>query len=199
MINDGHGGSPPRAAPSAAAWLAGAVFTVTVGGGYVGFRVAASVDLGRQVGAGLIALAVVTGAAVVFSPCSFPLLVTLLGGLDRDDRVGERRSDGLRSALSIAAGAVVFLLLAGLAVGVAGEAVASAVKFSSTGGRLLRGGVAALLIGAGLVQLGVIAAPLSRVAAVAGPLERRRLAIAGSHRRGAQVLYGFAFVFAGFG
>lgn len=198
MINDGHGGCPPRAAPSAAAWLAGAVFTVTVGG-YVGFRVAASIDLGRQVGAGLIALAVVTGAAVVFSPCSFPLLVTLLGGLDRDDRVGERRSDGLGSALSIAAGAVVFLLLAGLAVGMAGEAVASAVKFSSTGGRLLRGGVAAVLIGAGLVQLGVIAAPLSRVAAVAGPLERRRLAIAGSHRRGAQVLYGFAFVFAGFG
>jgi cytochrome c biogenesis protein CcdA len=172
---------------------------ISIAGGYVGFRIAADLDLADQVGAGLIALAVVTGAAVVFSPCSFPLLVTLLGGSERHEMVEDRRSDGLRSALAIAAGAAMFLLLAGLAVGVAGEGVTSAVNFSSTGGRLLRSGVAAVLVGAGLIQLGVIHAPLSRVTVLAGPLERRRLAAAGSHRRRGQAIYGFAFVLAGFG
>ena len=191
--------SPPGAARSTAAWLVGAVVIVTIAGGYVGFRLAASLDLDQQVGAGLIALAVVTGAAVVFSPCSFPLLLTLLGGSDRHDAVGQRRADGLRSGLSIAAGAAVFLLLAGLVVGVAGEAAASEVNFSSTGGRLLRGGVAAVLVVAGLIQLSVIDASLSRVAVVAGPLERRRRAVAGGHRRRGEALYGFAFVLAGFG
>lgn len=199
MVNGGVTRSPSGAAPNIAVWLVGVVVMVTIGGGYVGFRLGASLDLDQQVGAGLIALAVVTGAAVVFSPCSFPLLVTLLGGSDQHDVAGQRRADGLRSGLSIAAGAAVFLVLAGLVVGVAGEAVASAVNFSSTGGRLLRGGVAAVLVVAGLIQLGVIHAPLSRVAVVAGPLERRRQAIAGSHRGRGQALYGFAFVLAGFG
>lgn len=171
---------------------------VTLTAGYLGFRLAAGLDLGDQAGAGLVALAAVTGAAVVFSPCSFPLLVTLLAGPDRQ-AARDRRLDGLRSALAIAAGAAAFLLLAGVTVGVAGEGLASAVNFSSTGGRLLRAAVAAVLVGAGLIQLGLVNAPLARVTVLAGPLERRRVATATSHRGRAQFLYGFAFVLAGFG
>lgn len=189
----------PTTTSTATAWLAAALVGVTIAGGYAGFLAAARLDLAGRTGAGLLALAAVTGAAVVFSPCSFPLLVTLLGGANRDDSIPRRRSEGFRSALAIAVGAAAFLLVAGVVVGMAGEGLASVVGFSSTGGRLLRGGVAAVLVGAGLIQLGVITVPLSRLAVVARPLERRRIAAAEDHRRIAQVVYGFAFVLAGFG
>lgn len=189
--------TPPRSSGLVAALAVGAV-GVALAAGYVGFRTAARLDLGGEAGAGLVALAAVTGAAVVFSPCSFPLVVTLLAGSDQQ-RERKRRSDGVRSALAIAAGSAAFLLLAGGAVGLAGEGLAATLSFSSPGGRLLRGGVAAVLVGAGLVQLGVIALPLARVAALAAPLEHRRAAVATTHRRRAQAMYGFAFVLAGFG
>ena len=180
-------------------WFLGfGVVIATVLAGYVGFRWAATLELSGQAGAGLVALAGVTGVAVVFSPCSFPLLVTLFAVPDQPQRA-ERSRDGVLSALAIATGAATFLLLTGVAVGVAGEGIASAVSFSSPLGRLLRGVVAVVLVTAGLVQLGVIAIPLSRFAGVAGPLERHRVSLATTHRRRAQVLYGFSFVVAGFG
>jgi hypothetical protein len=46
--------------------------TLVAVAGYGGFRLAAGLDLAAQTGAGVAALAVLTGFAVVFSPCSFP-------------------------------------------------------------------------------------------------------------------------------
>ena len=167
-------------------------------GGYAGFRWAAALDLSGQAGAGLVALAAVTGFAVFFSPCSFPLLVGMLAGPNVDPRQ-RRPGDAVRSALAVGLGASMFLLLVGAVVGLVGDGIADHVGFSTTGGRALRGTVAGVLVVAGLVQLGRVSVPLGRVVPLAGPLARRRVDVAARSRRGGQVLYGFGFVLAGFG
>lgn len=171
--------------------------TASALGGYGGFRWAATLDLGGQAGAGLIALAVVTGFAVFFSPCSFPMLITMLAGPTGDETENGQRHDGVRSALAVGFGASAFLLLTGAAIGLLGDGLADQVGFSTTGGRILRGVVAGVLVLFGLVQLGMIELPLAKLARLAGPLDRRRVAV--THRRRGQVLYGFGFVLAGFG
>ena len=92
-----------------------------------------------------------------------------------------------------------FLLGVGAGIGLIGEGLANSIGFDTTGGRILRAGVAGILIASGLVQLGLIRVPFWRVTRLAAPIERRRVALAGRHRRRAQMLYGFGFVLAGFG
>ena len=167
--------------------------------GYGGFRLAAQIDLGDQAGAGLIALAVITGFAVFFSPCSFPLLVAMLARpASAPDGIKGRR-DGLLTALTVGTGAALFLMIAGLLIGLAGEGLAQSVSFSTVPGRVLRAAVAAIILTAGLVQLGVVRLPLWRVTRLAGPIDRRRTSIADRHQHTAHLLYGFGFVLAGFG
>ena len=101
--------------------------------------------------------------------------------------------------MAIGAGAAAFLVVVGVVVGAVGEGVVRVVGFSTAGGRMLRGLVAAVVISAGLVQLGVIRLPLGRLTRLAQPIERQRISVADRHRRGAQALYGFGFVLAGFG
>ncbi len=167
--------------------------------GYAGFRYAARLDLGGEAGAGLAALAVVTGVAAFFSPCSFPLLVGLLVGSDTAAAGGRSRREGVTSAFAMGLGAAIFLVLTGAVVGLFGAGVAQNVNFSSPSGRILRGAVAVVIVGAGLVQLGVLQVSLARVTRLAQPIDRLRLAAATEHRRVAQGLYGFGFVLAGFG
>ena len=172
---------------------------VVAGAGYGGFRAAGRLDLGAEAGAGLIALAAVTGFAAFFSPCSFPLLLGLLAGSDRAGAGRRTRREGASTALAMGLGAAVFLLAVGVGVGLVGEGLVQSVGFSTTGGRFLRGLVAAVVIAAGLVQLGFIRLPFWRATRLAQPIERQRVAITGRHPRSADVLYGFAFVVAGFG
>ncbi len=167
--------------------------------GYGGPRLAARLDLGAEAGAGVVALAVVTGFAVFFSPCSFPLLVALLAGPDRAANARQRHRDSLTAALAMGAGASVFLLAVGVVVGLAGEAVVQSVGFSTAPGRVLRGAVSVIVIAAGLTQLGLIQLPFWRVTRLAQPIERLRISISDRHQHAAQVLYGFGFVVAGFG
>ena len=187
---------PPRA--SIRTFLTVGAVAVVGGAGYTGFRLAARLDLGGEAGAGLVALAAVTGFAAFFSPCSFPMLLGLLAGSARRE-AGPQRRDGVATALAMGVGASLFLLIFGAGVGLAGEGLARSVGFSTVGGRILRGFVAIVVITSGLVQLGRINVPLWRVTRVAQPIERKRIAIADRHRRGAEVLYGFGFVLAGFG
>jgi cytochrome c biogenesis protein CcdA len=167
--------------------------------GYSGFRFADWLDLGGEAGAGVIALAVVTGLAAFFSPCSFGFLLTLLAGPERAVTGGRRRRDGVAVALAIGAGASLFLLVVGVAVGLLGEGIVQSVGFSTTGGRVLRGAVASVVITAGLVQLGLISIPFWRVTRFSQPIDRRRVAVADRHQHRAHLLYGFGFVVAGFG
>lgn len=173
--------------------------TLVAVAGYAGFRFAARLDLGTEAGAGLVALAVVTGFAVFFSPCSFPLLVAMLAGPNRAVNAAQRRRESLTAAVAMGAGASLFLLAVGVVVGVAGEAIVHSVGFSTPRGRILRGAVAVVIIAAGLTQLGVLRLPFWRVTRLAQPIERRRVDLSGRHQHAAQVLLGFGFVVAGFG
>lgn len=195
-VDDARTTSPSRTSVETLLTVGAVVVVATAG--YTGFRFAARLDLGGEAGAGIVALAALTGFAAFFSPCSFPLLLGLLAGSDRAAASRPRR-DGVATALAMGAGAALFLLLFGVGVGLAGEGLAHSVGFSTVGGRILRGLVAAVVITSGLVQLGLLSIPLWRVTRIAQPIERRRLAIADRHVRGAEVLYGFGFVLAGFG
>jgi cytochrome c biogenesis protein CcdA len=184
---------------SARTLLTVAAVTLVAVAGYGGFRVAAGLDLAAETGIGLVVLAVITGFAVFFSPCSFPLLVAMLAGTDRAAATGRHRRDSLGVALAIGAGASIFLLTVGAVVGLLGEGVVRSIGFSTTPGRLLRGAVAVTIIAAGLTQLGVLRLPLWRIARFAQPIDRQRTKVAPTDRQAANVLYGFGFVIAGFG
>jgi cytochrome c biogenesis protein CcdA len=175
-----------------------AVLLVAIAG-YFGFRVATGLDISSETSAGLVALAAVTGFAAFFSPCSFALLLGLLAGSNTAAAGGRSRSEGVRTALAMGLGAGIFLLTIGLLVGLVGEGIAQSVAFSTNGGRVLRGTAAVFLVVAGSVQLGWIQIPFWRLARFAQPIDRMRVAADQSHRRSAQVLYGFGFVLAGFG
>lgn len=176
-----------------------AVVTMAAIAGYGGFRLAAGLDLGAEAGAGMVALAAVTGFAVFFSPCSFPLVLGLLAGSDRAAAAGQRRRDAVATALAMGAGAAVFLLLTGVGVGLVGEGIAQSVGFNTVGGRILRATVAGILVISGLVQLGMVSVPLWRVTQLARPIDRRRIGLADRHPHRAHMLYGFGFILAGFG
>ena len=87
----------------------------------------------------------------------------------------------------------------GVVVGIVGEGLVHSIGFSTYPGRVLRAAVAAMIVAAGLVQLGVLRVPLWRVTRFAQPIERRRAGLFEYHRQAAHVLYGFGFIVAGFG
>lgn len=173
--------------------------------GYVGYELYPRFDLPAVQGAGLFLLAAGAGIASFFSPCAFPLLVTLLAretGASSDVPSVMQRGDlrrALRFAAALSVGAAVFLLIGGLVVAAGGHALFAGFVFTSTEGMVLRAVVGALLILLGLVQLGVLPSRLHAVEKVARPLlrvqarERRRRATLGFG------VFGFAYLLAGFG
>ncbi len=183
-------------------------FVVLVSGlvGYLGFVIYPSLDQSAGVGAGLIVLASAAGVASFFSPCSFPLLVGMLGRpLAERAETGERRQptrNSLAFATALSLGVVAFLALLGTAIAVGGDAIIKDVTFTSTTGRILRVTVGTFLILVGLVQLGRISVPLRRFEpALKGFLVRQRRESRG-HGKPELLrfgLFGFAYLAAGFG
>jgi len=174
--------------------------------GYLGFVVYPRLDLSAGVGAGLIVLAAAAGVASFFSPCSFPLLVGMLGRpLAERAQSGERRQptrNSLAFATALSLGVVAFLALLGTAIALGGDAIIKDVTFTSTTGRILRITVGTFLILVGLVQIGRIAVPLRRFEpALQGFLRRQRREGRGQGQP--QLLrfglFGFAYLAAGFG
>lgn len=174
--------------------------------GYLGFVVYPRLDQSAGVGAGLIVLAAAAGVASFFSPCSFALLVGMLGRpVAERVETGERRQptrDSLAFATALSLGVVAFLALLGTAIALGGDAIIKDVTFTSTTGRILRVTVGLFLILVGLVQLGRISVPLRRFEpALKGFLVRQRRDGRGQGkpellRFG---LFGFAYLAAGFG
>ena len=171
--------------------------TLVVGlAGYVGFRFYPTVGSGT--GLGLLVLAAATGFAAFFSPCSFPLLLTVVARQMAETKNGRLRS-GLRFATGASLGAAAFLLSFGLALSLGGGSIADHISFTSTVGRILRVAVGVGLIVMGLVQLGRVRLSFSRLASLAAPIERRRSAADDRDRFLNHVLYGFGYLVAGFG
>jgi len=174
--------------------------------GYLGFVVYPTLDLSAGVGAGLIVVAAAAGIASFFSPCSFPLLVGMLGrpvaarAQTGEQRLPTRNSLAFATALSL--GVVAFLALLGTAIALGGDAIIKDVTFTSTTGRILRIAVGTFLILVGLVQLGRITVSLRRFEPALKSFLRRQRREGRSQGQPQLLrfgLFGFAYLAAGFG
>ncbi len=167
--------------------------TLAIGvAGYVGFF--AFVESAPGIAAGVMILAAGTGFAAFFSPCSFPLLLTLLARGS-----AETRRTALASAVRIGAGATLFFALVATVLALGGSALEGIIGFDTTAGRFFRLMVGLLLIVFGLRQAGSVRLGmrwLDRVAAAAGQvLDPSRH----ENRARSDVVYGFGYVLVGFG
>jgi cytochrome c biogenesis protein CcdA len=167
--------------------------------GYVGYVLYPRFDLPAVSGTGLLVLAAAAGLGSFFSPCSFPLLVTLLSREVQPEERGQKLPRALRFGAAFAFGASVFLLLLGAGVALLGGALFVQVTFTSTAGRIIRGLIGLLLVMFGLVQLGVLSLPFHRVADVVRPLQRRQAEVRRKRPTVSFALFGFGYILAGFG
>ena len=178
--------------------LVGAVVAIAVAG-YVGYVLYPRFDLPGVQGAGLLCLAAAAGIASFFSPCSFPLLVGLLGRQAATQAAGGRSTRPLVFGGALAAGAAAFMLLAGLVIAAGGEALFAGVTFTSAAGVAIRSIVGVLLIALGLIQLGRLPVSLHAVERISAPISRRQAKLRRDKPIAGYGLFGFGYVLAGFG
>lgn len=192
---------PPAQPPSGrvrVALLACGLVLVGIAG-YAGFVAYPKGDAPAAAGAGILVLGAAAGLASFFSPCSFPLLVTLLAREARGTARGGRVRATLPPAAAFALGAAAFVLALGALIGLGGRSIAASVTFTSTPGRTLRIVVGSVLVLLGLVQSGVVRLDLHPVERAAAPLReaharlRRRRPLAGF------AVFGLAYLLIGFG
>jgi cytochrome c biogenesis protein CcdA len=181
--------------------------------GYSGYVLYPRFDLPAVTGVGLLLLAAAAGLAAFFSPCSFPLLVTLLArqtGGQRQREEGRREKEegrgqpaawpvALRFALAFSLGVTLFLILAGGLIALGGGHLFAGVTFTSAAGRTIRAVVGAGLLVLGLAQVGVIRLPFDRIAVAASPLWPKRSQLQQRPSLWGYTLYGFGYLLAGFG
>ena len=184
-----------RAAP----YLVLVIATVAVAlMGYVGYVLYPRFDLPAGTGASLMLLSVAAGVASFFSPCGFPLLVTILAR-DTGDERQLSLSKALRFGVWLSVGATGFVLLVGSLIALGAGSFFETVTFTSAAGIAIRVIVGGLLVTLGLVQLGVFRSPFGVVEQSIRPLivEQARL----RRRRPALgfALLGFGYLLAGFG
>ena len=167
--------------------------------GYVGYVLYPRFNLPAAQGAGLLALAAAAGFASFFSPCSFPLLLGLLG---RQAVAQTNRREADRPMVfggALAAGAGLFLLLSGVVIALGGEALFAGVTFTSPAGITIRSVVGVLLVVLGLIQTGVLPFSMHAVSNLALPLTRWQARLRRERPVAGFGVFGFAYVLAGFG
>ena len=191
-------GRPPRR-PGWAGYMALAVGVALLGvAGYVGYVTYPRFNLPAVAGAGVLLLGAAAGVASFFSPCSFPLLLTLLAREVRGGGKGRVRAV-LLFAGAFSAGAVAFLALLGVLMGVGGRGLVGSVTFTSPFGMTVRIVVGVFLVALGLIQAGLIPVSFHGVERLThGLIEaqarlRRESPVAGF------ALFGFAYLIIGFG
>jgi cytochrome c biogenesis protein CcdA len=166
--------------------------------GYVGYATYPRFHLPSVAGGGLLALAAAAGVASFFSPCAFPLLLTLLARQARE--AGRGRAAGtLGFAVVFSAGVVCFLGVLGVLIGLGGRELAGRVTFLSSAGIALRITVGALLVVLGLVQAEVVPGSFHGVERAVRPLRQRQALL---HRRrplAGTLLFGFSYLLIAFG
>ncbi|HEX6384955.1 MAG TPA: cytochrome c biogenesis protein CcdA [Anaerolineae bacterium] len=168
--------------------------------GYTGYVLYPRFELPAVTGASLFVLAAAAGIGSFFSPCSFPLLVTLLAR--ETGAEGKERSalpQALRFATALAVGATLFLLLAGALIAAGGGPLFQGVTFTSTAGRTIRIIIGVLLILLGLIQTNVLPVSFDSVAGLVRPLQRAQSRLRRERPTAGFVLFGFGYILAGFG
>ena len=163
--------------------------------GYTGYVLYPRFDLPAATGASLWGLAAAAGIASFFSPCSFPLAVTLLARETTPGRQGRLT----RLSIWLGLGALLFLALAGTLIAAGAGAFFKQVTFTSTAGITIRAVVGSLLIFLGLVQLNVLPVSLLAVEDAAKPLLDRQARLRRDRPALAFGLFGFGYLLAGFG
>jgi hypothetical protein len=118
----------------------------------------------------MLALAAAAGIAAFFSPCSFPLAVTLLA---RETMPGQQ-GRLTRLSLWLGLGALLFLVLAGALIAAGAGSFFKQVTFTSRPGITIRAIVGSLLVLLGLIQLNVLRVSFLAVEDAAKPLMARQ-------------------------
>lgn len=167
--------------------------------GYLGYVLYPRFDLPAGSGAGLLLLASAAGIASFFSPCSFPLLLSILARAPGEAAGARRRETLLLYPVALAAGAALFLLAVGAIIAAAGTALFEGVTFTSLAGRVIRTVVGILLIALGLTQLGRLRVSFRRFEPAAHGFLRRQAGFRRRRPAAGFFVFGFGYVFAGFG
>ena len=168
--------------------------------GYTGYVLYPRFGLPRAAGIGLQVLAATAGVAAFFSPCSFPLLLTLLAretGSGEDTRIRLGRALLFASSLSI--GAVAFVLGLGSLFALGGAGLAASVTFTSPAGRTIRLVVGVFLVFLGLVQAGFLPLSFHGVERLVSRFQRPQVRLRRRRPVVGFAMFGFGYLLAGFG
>lgn len=192
--------SDPRP-PGRARYLLLVIGVVLLGlGGYVGYVAYPRFHLPSVAGAALLALGAGAGVAAFFSPCSFPLLLTLLareaeGSGDRSGRTA--RVASFAAAFSV--GVVAFLAVLGGLIALGGRGVASSVTFVSPAGIAIRVAAGSLLVVLGLIQAEVLPGSFHAVERLVRPLQGELARLRRAHPIAGATAFGFLYLLIAFG
>lgn len=168
--------------------------------GYVGYVLYPRFGLPPVAGASVLLLAAAAGFAAFFSPCSFPLLATLLARHTTGDASrGQRLRHAVVFAAALSTGAVVFVLTVGVMFALGGRGLASAVTFTSISGRIIRAAVGILLIVLGLAQSGRLQLNLRQFEPTVHGMLKRQARLRRDHPVAGMAMFGFGYLAAGFG
>lgn len=167
--------------------------------GYAGYVAYPRFGLPAGTGAGLLLLAAGAGVASFFSPCSFPLLLTLLSRRVAGAPGARRGRTAVAFAATFSLGAVAFLTLVGAVVGAGGGAVIGSVTFTSAAGIAIRITVGVALVLLGLIQAEVIPVSFHGVEERLGALSRGVARVRRTHPTAGTAAFGFAYLLIGFG
>ncbi len=168
--------------------------------GFAGYVIYPRFDLPAATGIGLLLLAAGAGFASFFSPCSFPLLLTLLS---REAGEASGRRPLIRRVLVFAGafslGAIAFLSLLAVFFGVGGRALAASLTFTSTTGIVVRITVGLVLVLLGAVQSEMLGYSFHGVERFTRPLLERQASSRRRHPVGGFAAFGFNYLLIAFG
>lgn len=173
--------------------LAAAILLVGLAG-FVGFLAYPRLQTPAPVGVGTLVLAAGAGLAVFFSPCAFPLLLTLLV---RD--AGSDRRAAVRFASAFSIGIVSVLAALGALIAAGGRGLASSVTFTSGSGIALRTVVGVSLVFLGLIQLDVVPISFHSVERHTKRLSRWHAEVRRRRPMAGNVVFGASYLLIGFG
>ena len=167
--------------------------------GYAGYVLYPRFDLPAGTGASLLLLSAAAGIASFFSPCGFPLLVTVLArDAARDgERLPLRRALGFGVWLSL--GGATFVLLVGVLIAIGAGTFFKTVTFTSTEGIVLRSIVGSLLVYLGLVQMNLLSSPFGAIEHAIMPAVKEQARLRRERPPLGFALLGFGYLLAGFG
>ncbi len=162
--------------------------------GYVGFLLFPGLPL-PATGGGLILLAAAAGLASLFSPCSFPLLLTFLAR----EAKGHSFRHLFRHALAFTVGVTLFLLLIGVGLVLGATPLFARVSFAGPAGRTLRLVAGLLLISFGVWQVRGQTLNFGPLNSLLQPLWKAQIRLRRRKSVLGHMIYGFGYILAGFG